>query len=377
METSPTILRALNSASNLGRRQKCPGSAHAEKGLPKLETEWSIEGSILHHHDAFPEEDQSKLTSEQREVLVRNKALRDKFLDATLQRLGIPADAECKILIEQELVLCDKDGELVMSHGEACPGHPDHARWYPQYRVMIVMDSKFGRIPVAKAWTNLQLRHYAVALYDRMGADTTIVAITQPWAKSPDDLHSAEYRAADMEAFRQELLDVLALTEPIDAPRHASIEACGYCSACAYCPVAVTRATELAVVKIGEITVHELEELGPQIELAKKVCEQWLKRMKYVAANFPDQLQVYCLDKLKERRSIPNAVLAVKMLRQNGVLTDDENAALMLCDLSIKSVEEHIRVVEKITKDGAELRAKDILGPLIVRTPMDRAIVNR
>ena len=96
-----------------------------------------------------------------------------------------------------------------------------------------------------------------------------------------------------------------------------------------------------------------------------------------VAANFPDQLQVYCLDKLKERRSIPNAVLAVKMLRQNGVLTDDENAALMLCDLSIKSVEEHIRVVEKITKDGAELRAKDILGPLIVRTPMDRAIVEK
>jgi hypothetical protein len=53
--------RALTSASNLFRRQLCPGSARMEEGLPDEDSEMSREGTLLHDYAANSEYDTSFL----------------------------------------------------------------------------------------------------------------------------------------------------------------------------------------------------------------------------------------------------------------------------------------------------------------------------
>jgi hypothetical protein len=377
METSPEILRSINSASKMGQRQHCPGSAHAEKGLPNIETDWSIEGTLLHHHDACPEESRAKLDVDQRAVLDRNKGLREKFLEATLTRLGIPSEAEYRKIVEREFLLLDDDGEPVRSHGELVCGHPDIIYWYPTYRVAIIFDAKFGRKEVTRAWLNLQLRIYAVQFNDMMDPETIIGAITQPWAKSPNDLHSVEYSKKDMAGFKQEIMDIIRATEPLDAPRHPSIEACFYCKACAHCPVAVTAAMELAEVKVQEVTIEQLESLGPQIELAKKVCEQWLKRMKAIAKDFPEKLQRYELAPAKERRKIENLALTYQLLSRAAIIPADEaglHKFFEFCKVSLGEIEAHHMMATQCTSMSAEQTIAQILGPLITKTQDERSL---
>ena len=70
---SQSILRAINSSSKLSQRQKCPGSAHAEKDLPRQDNPYSEEGTLLHKLDANPYESRDCLTQQQREILERNE----------------------------------------------------------------------------------------------------------------------------------------------------------------------------------------------------------------------------------------------------------------------------------------------------------------
>ena len=44
--------RANTSASNIARRELCPGSAAAEEGLPEEDSEDAEEGTLLHKIDA-------------------------------------------------------------------------------------------------------------------------------------------------------------------------------------------------------------------------------------------------------------------------------------------------------------------------------------
>jgi hypothetical protein len=367
-------LRAINSSSQLGRRLKCPGSALAEKGLPKLDSPWSAEGTLLHELDADPKKSRKDLDATQREALERNAALRQKFLDASLPRLGISEKAKCVHIIEREFILLDDDLEPVISHGDRVPGHPDHVYHYPEFKIAIIIDSKFGRIPVTAAWLNLQLRSYAVMLSDIYDLETVLVAITQPWAKSPDDLHSAELSKADMPQYKREIMDVIRATESPNAPRHASVESCTYCAACAYCPLAVSTASSLAEVKVTEISIAELEALGPDIELAKKVIEAWSKRMKYVAENFPDQLKLYELAKVKERRSIENVWMACQILKDHGIIADETEFIKKLAKVSVGDIEAKVVEDTKATSSSAELLIEKALGALIVKKPMERSL---
>ena len=380
MEFSEPVLRSVNSASKMGQRQHCPGSALAEKGMPRVETEWSREGTLLHHHDACPDESRAALTPEQRAVLDRNRALREKFLEATLTAQGISADAECRKIVEREFLLIDEDGEPVVSHGDYVVGHPDIIYYYPQYLVAIIFDSKFGRRQVERAWLNLQLRLYAIQFADMMSPETVICAITQPWVKSPNDLHSVEYSKKDMPGFKAEIMDIIRATEAADAPRHPSVDACWYCSACANCPLAVTAAMELAEVKMQEVTVEQLEALGPSVELAKKVCDAWTKRMKFIAEKFPEQLKHYELGEQKERRSMGNLVMAKKLLEDAQIIPAGEDGwhkFIEWCSISLGEIEAHHMLATQCTSKSAELTIEKILGPIITKKPMERSLVKK
>lgn len=373
-------LRTVNSSSCLPRRKACPGSAHAEAHAPDLgDNKYSEEGTLLHGHDADESKSRESLTQEQVKVLTSNKWLRTEFLERELPRLGISPEAKCVIIKERQFVLCDEAGDPVISHGNPVVGHPDLIYWYPEFLVAIIFDSKFGRIPVEPAWTNLQLQSYFVMFCERFQPETVIVAITQPFAEKPNDFHSAEYSAKDAPAFKRELIAIVRATEPEDAPRFASIEACTYCAAAGVCPVAITAISETSVVKINDLTPEQLEDIGEDVRLARLVIDHWEKRMKYLAENFPSTLKRYALKPTGTVRDFPDTGKVWEAVVDTTILgatefKDQLANFLSLCKLSAAEFEGFIAKQRKITTKEAAAMMKEALGPLMIETEKAKSL---
>jgi hypothetical protein len=381
MDNSPQILRSLNSASKMSQRKQCPGSAWAEKGLPRLDNPYAEEGTILHHHDANPEEDRTGLTIQQRGILTRNEGLRQAFLERELPRLGIRADAKVQIFREREFFLLDEEGYPLKSHGEFVPGHPDLIYWYTDYLVAIIFDSKFGRLGVEPAWMNSQLKFYFVVFCDYYSPETVIVAITQPRMTNGNDFHSAEYSSKDAPEFKQEIIYDIMATEPANAPRRASVAACTYCAACGQCPVAITALTEFSVQKVAELSPLQLEMLWDDVMLARKVDEAWGKRLRYLVENHPETVPN---TELKSTGSLRNAeALAVfNKLIQSEVFdgTLEERVGVFLgqfCKFSVSDFEEYLFETKKLTRPEAELMVKELLGDLLKEKEKSKSMARK
>ncbi len=394
---SETPLRAINSSSKLKQRLLCPGSAHAERAAgPSRENENAAEGTLLHWKDSHPEESRDELKPEQRVVLGINQNLRTAFLSQKLKELNIPPTAIRKEIVEQEFFLCSEDGMPLVSHGEHVPGHPDIIYYFPEHGVAFIFDSKFGRIEVPAAWINLQLRSYAVMLSDHYSCDHIFVAITQPWAKLDNNFHVAEYHISQIPEFRKELLDILAATEPADAPLRPSVEACTYCSALAngFCRVAIKRLPTTAKDKIEELSPEEMESLAPEMELAEKVIKAWKERMKELAA--AGKLKNYQISKGRATAAITNNPKAFKSLFEAGLLSIGKENSLGFifesdvdiehvigclekflteyCGASFAAIRDGLSVEKKITKVESENKVTAALGDILQKGKTDGSL---
>lgn len=227
--------RPLTSASNISRRETCPGSAFAEHGLPNGESEAASEGTMLHAHMADPNLDKTPLTPEQQKTLeiARHSDLEIfKVVEASAAARGPVDDYE-----EQ------KEIELWLRRGikPAFGGHTDLARYYRHAKMLVIVDYKFGRVRVDEAESNLQLRAYACMGADKWDCDHVLVAINQPRLPADQRLTVAEYTR---DALRQAKAQLLAIydtahnkdgTPREDAPRKAGESQCRYCRAQLQC----------------------------------------------------------------------------------------------------------------------------------------------
>jgi len=363
-----TQTRAINSASSVGRRKLCPGSAKAEKEAIEVADEqaqkYSDKGVLLHYHDEHPEVSREDLTEGERQVLELNKWLRDKFMAMQLAQLGIPADARHSVFAQREFFLCGDDGLPIEP---LVPGHPDWIYYYAEHKIAFIFDSKFGRIEVPAAECNDQLRTYAVQFSDEYFCAKVYCAITQPWVAAPNNFHAVEYDETNLPFFKKELIDIINGTLSEDAPRRPSIEACRYCKAKIDCPESIKETTELAVLKISDITIPELEELGEQMERAQAVILAWERRMKYVAETRPDLLKKYHLKPGAIKRVIPDAKKAYTLLMDaGGLLADDTEQAgaefASCCKVSPHELEVLVARNRKITGKDAKAKLKMALG---------------
>ena len=379
--TTPEPMRSLVSASNLSRRKLCPGSALAEKGLPRLENPYSEEGTLLHHHDAFPLEDKSKLSLEQREILVRNDLLRSKFLDRALPELNIPAAAVPEKIREREFLLLDDDGIPVKSHGQLVPGHPDLIHWYPQQKIAIIFDSKFGRIPVEAAWMNEQLRFYFVVFCDYFPeVERVICAITQPWGGKENDFHSAEYDAADAPAFKKDIIDILRATEDPKAERHPSKEACTYCCAKGECRVAFKPAQELSLVHPDKLTAPELEALWDTMKLVEEVIDGIKLRLRWFVEHEPESVPSMYLKSTGNVRSADPEETFKLLVRQDilkGSTEERIGKFLSMCKFSVTEFEAWIKEDRDLSKSKAQEAVREILGDKLMETPKSKALARK
>lgn len=368
--------RALNSASSLMRRKLCPGSALAEAGLPNEKTEFSAEGDLLHWHDEHPEADRTKLTHEQRGALDRNKWMRDRFLTDQLQRLQIPENEPFKHFTEFEMFLGDDNGVPLEP---PFPGHTDHIYYYPRVQVAIIFDSKFGRLEVPKADVNMQLRAYAVMFSEMFECSEIFCAITQPWLPAPYDFTAVDYTADMIPEYKKEIIAIIEATKRPDAPRVPSNEACLYCKAKAFCRESLAVNTDLAVQKISDLTLEELEAIGDDIERAKKVIEAWEARIRYIAEKKPELLKKYELADVQESKSITDPYAAYCVMKDPDVALlaeGDEGLKefLSCCGASRNQLELMVSKHREITIADAKVRLGAALGGIIETKVKQRSI---
>jgi hypothetical protein len=274
------------------------------------------------------------------------------------------------------MFLCDADGVPIEP---AFPGHADRVIYFPRYHIAFIYDSKFGRNEVPKADINLQLRCYAVMFAENFNCERIFCAITQPWLKSPDDFTSVVYTAENLPEFKAEILAIDAASKDKDAPRNASEEACQYCKAKAQCGKAVRVAAILALAKIRDLTIEQLEMIGPEIELAQMVVNAWYNRVKYIAEKKPDLLKKYELSEPQQVRQITDGALAFQALRDAEILSKDpEEAAKELISCSKISFNElKIMAATKAgrTQKDAENLVAAALGDLLTKNPKSPSVV--
>lgn len=209
-------MREIYSSSNVHRRDLCTGSLEMESGLPESpDTEYSIEGRLLHQHLQFPETDRSKLTIDQREAVERAESIASEFKS---KHLGDASD-----------IRVVKEFKLWFRHNgkPLYPGTPDEVAISVKRSMGIIVDYKMGWLDVTPATGNLQLRSYTVQA-DRW-LDKEIndwYAIIIPRMGEP---HWAHYTREDVEASYRQLLDIWKTSQKRGNPRTPSPEACKYC----------------------------------------------------------------------------------------------------------------------------------------------------
>lgn len=223
------ITRSLTSASNLHQRELCPGSAHAEQGRPNEENDDSKEGTMLHHLDAEGSKDHPDLTEDQRYTLISAARNDEAIFAAVSQKMDL-GDA-----IYQE----GREDERWLRRGlkKLFVGHPDRWRYYPERKILVVIDKKFGRIEVTRAEVNRQLLAYALMVAAEFDVEHVFTAINQPRLKAPDNISIGYYTAESLTASEEIVFDIYDSAHHPDgsprddAPRIAGLTQCRYCKA--------------------------------------------------------------------------------------------------------------------------------------------------
>lgn len=226
------IPHPTTSASNLYRRELCPGSVTLEEGLAEEDTAESREGTLLHKMDAAPMTVASQMTDgiipdEISWLLDRSAKLDAEIIGRVIEYFGIKKQETEAHYRERALKL--RDGMRVILTGTA-----DRILVWPEDKCGLVIDKKFGYVRVIPADVNRQLMAYALMVADEFKLDRVAVAITQPRLASADAKTISVYDALTLIDARNAIKDILENTVK-NWRLSAGVEQCRYCKAKSIC----------------------------------------------------------------------------------------------------------------------------------------------
>ena len=317
------MTRAVTSASNLFRRALCPGSEKMEAGIPEQDSDDSREGRLLHRYDANPEFDRSTLTTDQRDIL----KISEKLDDFIFKR----ADGSGEHFDHREVELNYLD----------IPGHADRLRYYPEAKLAVIIDKKFGRKQQTPAAVNKQLRAYAVMAAERITVGEALVAITQPRLPFDERITMAAYTAEDIVKSRIEINTIVANARKPDAPLVAGEEQCRYCKAKIKCPAYAEKYQELLEVQptLELATPTQISRLLNAIKFADFIKDHVRDIARKMIKD--GRLDDWQLGKARRNPQIIDSTRAIGLLQLRGDLNRDE--ILECCNPSLTKLRDKIR----------------------------------
>jgi hypothetical protein len=263
------------SASAAKRWVNCVGSHLAQQGIIQPESDDATEGRML--HKAVEQMGADNLTDDQKYLVGYCVGMTDTLCR---QHLGMGlAQLDALMLATREVRLWERSGDR---KGFAYSGQADLMANDGNGRVLLV-DYKFGRLPVDAAEDNMQLAALAVLADSNLPIKVTsvTVAIIQPRADEAHRVTVATCTAEHIHQARQHLVAAAERAMRPAQPRTAG-DWCRYCAAMATCPAAVAQVG--SVVAIDHQQIVPTGDLLERCELAEMVIDAIRKRAKEVLA---------------------------------------------------------------------------------------------
>jgi hypothetical protein len=345
--------RGLPSASSFERLLLCPGSLTMERGLPDVSSAIAEEGTFLH------------------EVLAGKHAIADLEPDdaVLLERV---------IELEKELAytaLGDNPAEIIREqrlwYGERFSGSFDALFLTLDRSQALIVDYKFGYIPVANIAENIQLRAYALLVSKTYGIKDIFVAVIQPRCASPKEI--CRYTVNDLLRAEEQIVSVLDAAHVEQAPRNAGAIQCKYCKANAVCPEA-RQVVEAIVPALnnghGPLDIDKRLELMPAKDLSQflDICDgaegiidsarKEAKRRLTEGLDVPD----YRLKPGNEVRKIEDPVKAYDCLKAAGVTASE---FMGCCSVPVGKLESLFTIKKGLKGKGAKDAFNAAMGPTV------------
>lgn len=338
------------SASGMQRLFLCPGSWQAEKKCPvDDESEDAALGTMLHacmEHGTTPE------NPEDAEAVAWCREMEDSL---------------CKKYLGEEIryALVWRESRVFERVDRLFSGKPDMVA-VRDFKALVV-DYKFGRLPVAAAECNLQLSALAVLvmdMFDEGDIDEVFVCILQPYASRKEPA-VCRYTRESVEQARAFFRACIEQAQDEHAPLKPSEKACRYCRAQSSCP-----AVKLALVQVtsGDLTAA-WEEWSPEkrreaYDLAK-LAKRWAASVESkVKADLKAEVEIpgLKLSPGKKAFTVTDPAAAFQIL--NGLFPDAITAAAFssCCKLGISDLDKLVHSVRKAADAGAKVaESKDWL----------------
>ena len=351
------ILHASLGASSAHRWLACPGSVRMTEGMPDIESEYAVEGTVAH------------------ELLNRALTKRlpaDTWLGTESHGVEI-TDEMCEYVqsvVDYVWSVFEKDPaaqmwlEYKFTLGPLNPPAPmfgtaDVVLWMPATATLVVIDLKYGRGVLVEVHDNPQTLYYALGALLELEREKTLrgavkqvlTVIAQPRIDHPDGMaREALSTYEDVVAFAGELMDRAAATLVADAPLVPG-DWCQFCKAAGVCPALKAQATAVAMVEFEDLPASRppapetlpVEVLSDILSKAG-LLEDWLAAVR-----------AFIVGKLERGESVPGWKLIDK--RANRKWAAESATLAWLLDQGINTNEcmtspelKSVAQVEKITK---------------------------
>ena len=317
-------------SSSIKRRVLCPGSAKMESGLPNPSSPEADHGTMLHEVMAGTK-DKEGLSHEDLKLVddaaeMRN-AVHRQIIATSGKALG-ESMAGLRKEIEVELFLRDDQLDPLVS------GHADEVLINETKRSALIIDYKFGKVPVDDAPDNLQLRTYAVMLADQEDLDEVWAAIIQPAVSGNENTTIALFDKKALLSWKKKLEELALVVNSDEPPLIASREACHYCTARGICPAAREQMSGIVMSDKMPLSVESLPELLAKCVIAERVVERIRSAARELLGDNPDSIPGWKL-KPVQRRVIRDPALAFEKMAD--VMTSQDFATA--CSVKIAELE--------------------------------------
>jgi len=185
----------------------------------------------------------------------------------------------------------------------------------------LVVDWKFGRVPVPFAAENLQLAAYALMAHEEWWLDEVEAVVVQPFA--PKDSRISSYRFTQFLALRSSLCGVILRASATDAPLVPGSH-CRYCKGASRCPAIAGAVVPMLDKHSSAVTdPNEMARFVKMAAVAKvlsKRLDEWASSVEFRAR---------CMILGNTEKDVPPTPIPGVRLKNNGVLRNitDINAA--------------------------------------------------
>lgn len=261
-----------NGPSSLYRRQACPASMLAERGLSEESNPDSEEGTMLHNRVvlAYTFDPDSLIGLNEEQISSVCKCI--DFL-RSYDDQGEPWQ------LEQQLQLYDDDFTAITF------GTPDAFKIIPERSLAILADWKFGRNPVSSPAMNLQFAAYAAMIMQKYGVERVECHLVQPrFFEQPEP-----FAFTNFEGIVQTVKRIITRCNDLDAERVAG-EHCKYCKAKSTCYAFGSFSTAVATLNVSAITADNAADLAGFITQLRKQCDRATDMLKEAVKEAGGQL---------------------------------------------------------------------------------------